>query len=96
MATTITTTTMDVRSEKPTADRNMVKVVIHMVHPENMDLEESTMVVTTMNTATETTMAHIESTMVVNMDTTMIEVMIGTTMIEAMIETTMAMAIQSV
>jgi len=87
---------MDVRSEKPTADRNMVKVVIHMVHPENMDLEESTMVVTTMNTATETTMAHIESTMVVNMDTTMIEVMIGTTMIEAMIETTMAMAIQSV
>ena len=35
-----------------------------------------------MNTATETTMAHIESTMVVNMDT----------MIEAMIETTMTMA----
>ena len=74
----------------------MVKVVIHMVHPENMDLEESTMVVTTMNTATEATMAHIESTMVMNMDTTMIEVMIETTMIEAMIETTMAMAIQSV
>ena len=90
MATTITTTTMDVRSEKLTADRNMVKVVIHMAHPENMDLEESTMVVTTMKT--ETAMAHIESTMVVNMDTTMI----GTTMIEAMIETTMAMAIQSV
>jgi len=88
---------MVVRSEKPTADKNMVKVAIHMVHPENMDLEESTMAVTTMNTATETTMAHIESTMVVNMDTTMIgstmiEVMIETTMIEAMIETTMTMA----